>query len=47
MSQRGNAWTAEDIEAEIAKAEAEGADVLKLQTNSPLSDVGWKAKEQR
>lgn len=42
MSQRGSMWSEEEVEAEIAKAEADDTEILKLQSNSPMHDVGWR-----
>lgn len=42
FSQIGNLWTMEEIEREIQLTKEQGFDTLKLQSNSPLSDVGWK-----
>lgn len=47
MSQQGNLWTEEEIQAEISKAEADCVEILKLQSNSPLHDVGWKLPESK
>lgn len=42
MSQKGSLWTEDEIVKEIKKAEADGIEILKLQSNSPMHDVGWK-----
>lgn len=42
MSQQDSKWTEDEIVEEIKKAEADGIEILKLQSNSPMHDVGWK-----
>lgn len=44
FSQIGNLWTEQEIEQEIARNKKLGYDTLKLQSNSPMSDVGWRTK---
>lgn len=45
MSQQGSLWTEGEIAAEVEKAEADGVGILKLQSNSPMHDVGWKVRK--
>lgn len=46
MSQQGSLWTAEEIETQIVMAEDAKIEILKLQSNAPMHDVGWAMPKQ-
>ena len=44
-SQQETLWDEAEIAKEVEKAEADCVEILKLQSNCPLHDVGWRVKE--